>query len=199
MKDKEWCRKIEDEINSLKEHVRKLESDAGWNGPNQKIIELDIEWPEADIGGLHFNAQKTHGVFDLKENGKYYSRDILFHSARDLDEGTDRDLLSEYLDSIDVKQAFYRAFCDKYTADPLFEMGLKRVTDINVSLPEENQGIKKYNGVSWWYWLRPRSSGSAAYFCYVHTNGLSGHNSASAVGGCAPAFCVANGRGADVS
>jgi hypothetical protein len=55
-----------------------LEGNAGWRGLYQKIIELDIEWPEADIGGLHFDVHKTHDVFELKEDGNYYSRDILF-------------------------------------------------------------------------------------------------------------------------
>jgi hypothetical protein len=146
MKDKEWCRKIEDEINSLKEHVRKPEDGSPGHrcrNRNQETIELEINWPEADIGGLHFNAQKTRSVFELKEDGNYYSRDILIHSARDTDEGTGRDLLSEYLDSIDVKQAFYQAFCDKYTAEPLFGMGLKRVTDRRVFIPETNPSTKE--------------------------------------------------------
>jgi hypothetical protein len=164
-----------------------------------ETIDLSLTLPEADIDGLRFNEQKVHGVFELKEDGKYYSRDILIHSARDTDEGTSRDLLSEYLESINVKQAFYQAFCNKYTAEPLFKMGLKRVPDINVSLPEANQGVKKYNGVRWWYWLRPRSSGSAASFSSVGDSGGAGNPSASSVGGCAPAFCVAHGRGADVS
>jgi hypothetical protein len=184
MKDKEWCKQIEAEITSLKDRVRKLEGNSGSESPMQKTIELDIEWPEADIEGLHFNTQKTHGIFDLKEDGNYYSRDILFNSARDTDEGTGRDLLSEYLDSEAVREAFlsdignYVAYNDA----------------IRVFIPEKNQGIKKYNGVSWWYWLRPRSSGSAARFCNVHGNGDATHNVASAVGGCAPAFRVGNNR-----
>jgi hypothetical protein len=125
--------------------------------------------------------QKTHGVFELKEDGNYYSRDILFHSARDTDESTERDLLSEYLDSEAVRDAFLAAI-ENYTAYN---------DTIRVFLPEENQGIKKYNGVSWWYWLRPRSSGSAAAFCLVGGHGYATDANASGVGGCAPAFCVA--------
>jgi hypothetical protein len=180
MNDKEWSKRIEEEITSLKDRVKKLEGGPGCQYQNQKTITLDIEWPEADIGGLHFNAQKTHGVFELKEDGNYYSRDILFHSARDTDEGTGRDLLSEYLTSQDVKDIFIEALTD----------ALIGFDDIRVFLPEENQGIKKYNGVDWWYWLRPRFSGSAAYCCYVHYDGGAGNNNAYAVGGCAPVFCV---------
>jgi hypothetical protein len=187
MKDREWCKRIEDEINGLKERIKKLEGGPIQNGSNQKIIELDIEWPEADIGGLHFNAQKTHGVFELKEDGNYYSRDILIHSARDTDDGTGCDLLTEYLDSEAVREAFYSALID-------FSMGTFSSNEVHdrlkVFLPEESQGIKKYNGVSWWYWLRPRSSDFAAYFCRVGYLGIANYNDASAVGGCAPAFCV---------
>ncbi|MDR0638561.1 MAG: hypothetical protein LBG27_06645 [Spirochaetaceae bacterium] len=192
MKDKKWRGKIEDEINSLMGRVKALEDGSPSHlclNQNPETIELEIDCPDADIGGLHFNAQKIRNVFELKEDGNYYSRDILVHSARDTDEGTGRDLLSEYLDSIDVKQAFYRAFCNKYTAELLFKMGLKRVPDIKVSLPEANQGVKKYNGACWWYWLRPRVSGSAASFCAVS------YALASAVGGCAPVFCVARRHG----
>jgi hypothetical protein len=184
MKDKEWCRQIEAEIADLKNRVAKLDGGSVQNGPNQKIIELDIEWPEADIGGLHFNAQKTHGIFELNEDGNYYSRDILIHSARDTDEGTQRDLLSEYLDSEAVRKAFLMAI-ENYTA---------HTDTIKVFLPKENQGVKKFNGVSWWYWLRPRSSGSAAHFCNVSGHGHAGSYSASAVGGCAPAFRAGDNR-----
>ena len=170
---------LEGEIAFLKKNLGR-----GSEGPVQKIIELDIEWPEADIGGLHFNAQKTHGVFDLKEDGNYYSRDILIHSARDTDEGTGRDLLTEYLDSEAVRKAFLAAI-ENYTA----------YTDsIRVFIPEENQGVKKYNGVSWWYWLKYRHSGSAAYFAGVNHDGYASSSHASAVGGCAPAFCVGDNR-----
>jgi hypothetical protein len=179
MKDKEWCRQIEAEIADLKNRVTKLDGGSGTASPMKKIIELDIEWPEADIGGLHFNAQKTHGVFERKEDGNYYSRDILIHSARDTDEGTGRDLLSEYLDSEAVREAFQVAAGNHA---------------IRIFLPEENQGIKKYNGVTCWYWLRPRTSGSAADFCGVYSNGYANNYVASAVGGCAPAFCVGDNR-----
>ncbi|MDR2743039.1 MAG: DUF6273 domain-containing protein, partial [Treponema sp.] len=67
--------------------------------------------------------------------------------------------------------------------------------EVQVFLPEENQGIKKYNGVSWWYWLRPHSSGSAANFCSSYTDGYANYTNASSVGGCAPAFCVAERDG----
>jgi hypothetical protein len=59
---------------------------------------------------------------------------------------------------------------------------------IEVSLPEENEGIKPYNGVKLWYWLRPLAFGSAAYFATVTGYGYANSGTASAVGGCAPVF-----------
>jgi hypothetical protein len=143
----------------------------------KRLIELTL--PEADIGGLHFNETKVHAVFELKENGNYYSRDILFHSARDTDGGIGRDLLSEYLDSEAVKEAFCSALH-------------KRVDRVNIRvfIPEKPQGIKKYNGVTCWYWLRNRYFDSATLFCNVYTAGDVGRSYASVVGGCSPAFRI---------
>jgi hypothetical protein len=184
MKDREWRKKIEDEINGLKDRVRKFEGNYRSESPMNKIIELAIEWPEVDIGGLHFNTQKTHGIFELKDDGCYYSQDVLICSARDTDEETGRDLLSEYLDSEVVKDAFLKAI-ENYTA----------YTDtIKVFIPEKNQGVKKYNGVTWGYWLQPPYSGSTYYFCSVNSSGAPGYNYAYYVLGVAPAFRI-NKRG----
>ena len=51
--------------------------------------------------------------------------------------------------------------------------------------------IKRKNGSRQWWFLSTPYSGSAASFCAMNTNGNSDNNSASSVGGCAPAFCVA--------
>ena len=185
MKDADWCRQIEGEIIDLKKRLNKLENKSSCSN-DKKIVELDIELPEADIGGLHFNTQKVHSVFELKDDGNYYSRDILFNSARDTDKGTGRDLLSEYLNSEDVKKAFALA---------VVNAGIEVKKKISVFLPKENQGVKKYNGVDWWYWLKPRSSGSSSSFARVTHYGSSYYNYyASAVGGCAPAFCVGDNQ-----
>jgi hypothetical protein len=183
MKDKEWCKTIEAKINDLESRMNKL--DGSTDCSNKKIVRIEIAWPEDYIGGLHFTARVTHAVFELKKDGNYYSDGILFNSARDTDEGTGRDLLSEYLDTDAVKQAMINA---------LKEDGME-VDAISVFLPKENQGIKKYNGVKWWYWLKERVSGSSAYFTLVDSNGGSSAHNASSVGGCAPAFCVAKRHG----
>jgi hypothetical protein len=83
-----------------------------------------------------------------------------------------RDLLSEYLDSEAVREAFQAAAGNRA---------------IHVFIPEENRGPKKYNGVCWWYWIRHRFM--HGYF-RAHCDGYTYTNSASSVGGCAPAFRV---------
>jgi Lar family restriction alleviation protein len=173
--------KLEQRLKSVEKRLAVLEGNHGrYAEEGGKILETDLVLPEADIGGLHFNEQKVHGVFELKEDGNYYSRDILFNSARDTEEGTDRDLLSEYLESQEVKDTFIKALTD----------ALIGFDDIRIFLPEENQGVKKDGRASCWYWLRPRYAGSAANFCISYGFGNASHNNASAVGGCVPAFRV---------
>jgi hypothetical protein len=46
------------------------------------------------------------------------------------------------------------------------------------------------NNSAAWYWLASPYSASAVHFCYFDTNGFTSGYYASAVGGCAPAFCV---------
>jgi hypothetical protein len=182
--DKEWCKKIEAQIDELESRILILEEGHGLNGEAAnclpEVLELDLELPEADIGGLHFNWQKVKGVFDLKEDGWYCCRDILFLSARNTEDDNSRDILSEYLQSGEVKEAF---------AAVLRNAGIE--AGIEVSLPTENGCVKKYNGVDCWYWLKDHYPSSAASFCGVTNNGFTaGTLSAGSVGGCAPAFRV---------
>ena len=51
--------------------------------------------------------------------------------------------------------------------------------------------IKVQDNDTTWWWLASPSAASAAYFCSCASYGFSYHNTASAVGGVAPAFCVA--------
>jgi hypothetical protein len=51
--------------------------------------------------------------------------------------------------------------------------------------------IKRYNGSRYWWWLNTPSAGCAAYFCFSYSSGGANNGYASAVGGCAPPFCVA--------
>ena len=51
---------------------------------------------------------------------------------------------------------------------------------------------KRYNGARQWHFLATPNAGSAAYFAFVsNTGSVHTSYSASSVGGCAPAFCVA--------
>jgi hypothetical protein len=65
----------------------------------------------------------------------------------------------------------------------------------NVQLPlfakSFKHRIKKYNGARMWWWESAPAGFSAARFALVHNHGDAGHDNASAIGGCAPAFCVA--------
>ena len=175
---------VEKELLELKERVSKLEGKQG-NAccMNRKEIELEIEWPEAQIEGLKFIFQKTKSVFELKEDGNYYSRDILIHSARDTYNSSSCDLLSKYLESDNVRLAF---------DDALKNVGIS-AADIHIFLPEENQGLKKYNGVLWWYWLKPCPDEfkSVDRYYFVSYNGQNYDDNAYVVGGVAPAFFVA--------
>jgi hypothetical protein len=174
----EWCKGIERQLNAIKQDICRLDGKEA-DECNEKIIEIDLTLPEADIGGLHFNETKVHAVFELKDDGWYHSRDILFLSARNINDDNSRDILTEYLNSDEFKIALGRAMPGK----PLLLL-----KDIEVSLPKENEGGKNYTGVDCWYWLLPPES--AAYFCYVSHIGITSNTGADSVGGCAPMFRV---------
>jgi hypothetical protein len=156
-----------------------------------EVLELDLELPDMDIDGLRFNRTLVrHAVFDLKEDGRYHSRDILFISARNTENDNSHDILSEYLESERFKLALaYAISQDRNVFTENYSNTLVLANAIEVSLPEENQGVKKYNGVSCGYWLRLRPS-AASTFCYVYHNGHTNYSTAGSAGGCAPVFRV---------
>jgi hypothetical protein len=160
---------------TLEERVAALEK-AVMGKAKDKIIELDLIFPAADIDGLRFDEIKKRAIFELKEDGLYHSRDILFLSARNTEDDNSVDILTKYLKSQNVKDAFIAALTE----------ALIGFDDIELFLPKGNEGIKKYNGVDWWYWLAEAYSASAANFCNVNNNGNANNNNASSVGGCAP-------------
>ena len=73
--------------------------------------------------------------------------------------------------------------------DPSYDDGLK--IQFPIYQKASTYRCKRYNGSRDWHWECSPSSGSAAYFAGVSNYGLTYHYTASAVGGCAPAFCVA--------
>jgi hypothetical protein len=103
-----------------------LEKTAVLQPPEQPgTLELTISLPEAGIDGLRFNEQKIHAVFEKKKDGWWHSRDILFLSARNTEDDNNRDILSEYLQSETVHDAFLVALD-------------KEDMNIEISLPKEN-------------------------------------------------------------
>ena len=165
------------QIEALERRIAALETAVMGKG---RRIEINLTLPEADTGGLHFNRQEVHAVFEKQEDGWYHSRDILFMSARNVKDGSSRDVLTEYLSSEEFERALWDALICKFEA----------VNELTVSLPKEAEGVKQYNGVDCWYWLADRAWGSAAYFCNVSYYGLIGEHYATSVGGCAPMFRI---------
>jgi hypothetical protein len=177
---------IERRLTAIEKRLSVLEEGHGLNGEEDTaIIEMDLILPEADIDGLHFNKTEVSAVFEKQDDGWYHSKDILFLSARNTEDDNSRDILTKYLNSYDFKNSVRRQLPEEIFGEVL-------TTDqIEVSLPAENEGIKKYNGVDWWYWMRDKTASSAAYFFSCSLHGHSGISSASAAGGVAPAFRAA--------
>jgi hypothetical protein len=179
----------EERVKEIENHLEALEKASKKNDKvrDDTIFTMELVLPELEIDGLHFNETKVNAVFEKKGNW-YYSRDILFLSARNVDDDNSRDILDEYLNSGAFKECIRRRLPEAIFGEVLNE------DVIEVTMLEENQGVKKYNWVDYWYWLKPRSAGSSAHFCRVISYGRSNHNVASSVGGCAPAFCVGEHR-----
>ncbi|MDR0904650.1 MAG: hypothetical protein LBN00_00510 [Oscillospiraceae bacterium] len=142
------------------------------------IISVNWELPEADIGGLHFNRQEVQATFELKGDGFYHSRDVLFLSPRNTAKDTSRDILSEYLNSEPVKASFQTA--------------LQSECEVVFALPRENEGVKCYNGVPCWYWLQDKLARYVGYYQVADMRGNYNHGIANVVCGCAPVFAVAD-------
>jgi hypothetical protein len=154
---------------------------ASTDKPDRNSIEIDLTLPKADIGGLHFNKQKVHAVFERHDDDWFYSRDIMFLSARNAEDDNSRDILTEYLNDDRIK----KQLGDLFNLPPVA---------VAVTLPRENQGIKQYHGVECWYWLASPYSSYAAYFCSVNHLGNADNGLANTVIGCSPAFRVAERR-----
>jgi hypothetical protein len=80
-----------------------------------------------------------------------------------------------------------------FGANAFGEVGYGDGQKLHIPLYQDSYAyrIKRNNGSRDWWWLNTPSAGSAAYFCTSHTIGGAGGHTASSVGGCAPAFCVA--------
>jgi hypothetical protein len=182
---KEWCKGIEKQLSAIKQDICRLDTKEGGSEYTPgKIIELDLTLPEGDFEGLHFNKTEVHGVFELKDDGWYHSRDILFLSARNASDDNITDALTTYLCSYN------------------YEDGVKSIKeqiahslgcfhgDIEISLPKESEGVKKYNGVNSPYWQEAKLFGSTGFFSAVYFNGSASGNNAGSLCGCAPMFRI---------
>ena len=176
---------IEKRLEAIEKRLAILE-DGRELSDKPETLELELILPEADIKGLHFNEQKVYAVFEKHNDGWWYSRDILFLSARNTENDNSRDILTEYLNA-HGEYGIYNGIRSQIA----LAMKAGRIPNVEIALPKKNDGVKQYNGVDWWYWLADKPASSAAVFCHCSHYGLSGHSSASAVGGVAPAFCVA--------
>jgi hypothetical protein len=172
-------------LENIEKRLAILEDDHGLCGETgNKTIELDLVLPQADIGGLHFNEQKVHAGFEEQDDGWYYSRDILFLSARNIKDDNSRDILAEYLNSYSFKNCIRQQLPEE-----IFGV-VMHADKIEVSLAKENKGIKKYNGVNWQYWLQNPHGCKGEYFHSVGVLGATVSDYVFAVLGCAPAFRV---------
>jgi hypothetical protein len=147
-------------------------------------IEMGLTLPKDDIGGLHFNETKVHAVFEKQEDGWYHSRGILFLPARNTEDNNIRDILTEYLNR-PGDSGLKEQLAGYFSVHP---------RGIEISLPNKNEGAKKYNGANCWYWLLKKTD-SPAYFYYISGSGYAYYTNASVAVGCAPAFCARQGTG----
>jgi hypothetical protein len=172
-------------LKKIDERLSLVEQGAWLNGEglNHPPIEMILTLPEADIGGLHFNRQEVCAVFEKGADGWYYSRDVLFLSARNVENDNSQDILTEYLESEAVKDCFIYALSSA-------GIGGYARGDLEISLPVEVEVKKRYNGVPCWYWLKDKYPNYSASFRDVNLGGYARDYPASGVGGCALRFRV---------
>jgi hypothetical protein len=80
-------------------------------------------------------------------------------------------------------------FGESNFGDSVYDDGLK--VHFPIYQKAATYRCKRYNGARHWYWECSPHAGSPGLFCYVGSNGGAGGDTASSVGGCTPAFCVA--------
>jgi len=153
---------------------------------------LCLTLPAAEISMLKFSKTEVEAVFERAKDGFYHSRDILFMSARNFVDDTQRDILSEYLQSEELREAFAKAFA-KLPAG-IWQDDMPMAEDIEVFLPWENEGLKHYNGGQSPYWLSGTShvSRQPKYYQVVAHNGTPNHAIASLV--CGVALVISIGK-----
>jgi hypothetical protein len=103
-------------------------------------------------------------------------------SARNNVNDNSQDILAEYLARDEIKTQIADVF---FGASP---------DDIEIGLPQKQQGAKRYSRVPMWYWLTDSSPYHLQSFNSVGVNGEAFSYQATAIGGCAPAFRIGKQR-----
>jgi hypothetical protein len=170
---------LERRVSVLEKVLNKPDTQDGWCSFKANLI-----LPEANIDGLHFNETKVHAVFERKEDGWWHSLDIFGLSARNTENDNGRDILTKYLSRYNFKNCIRQQLPEEIFGESVMH------ADIEVSLPKDGEGVKRYNGVACAYWLKEPYSGSTTGFCDVDRSGAATLNLARAVYGFAPAFRV---------
>jgi hypothetical protein len=176
--------RIERRLANIEKRLSLLEG-CGLNEEDYATIKMDLILPEADIDGLHFNKTVVSAVFERQDNGWYHSRDILFLSARNVKDDNSYDTLTKYLNSYDFLTCIRRQLPEEIFGEVMTP------DKIEVSLPKKNKGVKKYNGVEYWYWLNDPVSPN--FFSRFYPGYFSNHlrySSAFTLGGVAILFRV---------
>jgi hypothetical protein len=83
----------------------------------------------------------------------------------------------------------HEVFGESNWSDPVYDDGLK--VQFPIYQKASTYRCKKYNNARDWHFECSPRSGSASHFCFVPSSGYANYATASVVGGCSPAFCVA--------
>jgi hypothetical protein len=169
--------------------------------PTCEINDLEFEKLDVDAEAVVADVIDGRVIFQFEE--------VLFFSAINNEDtnkgGFDSSDLSSYLNDpfmtvfAQIKDCMVKNKHERYITLPTkFEVfgegdnkdgNWKDGYQLELFKKIKNRIRVKDNDTQWW-WLSTPYAASAANFCYVLHIGLTGNYDASAVGGCAPAFCI---------
>jgi hypothetical protein len=188
---------------------------AGFNPGDFILVSFDV--PEANHKGVNFEALQIRDakiqIVEIQNDKIIFNFDeILFLSAinaKDKNEGGFREsalaeyLNTEFLNALDLSEELIPnndaqkisipTACELFGNEKYWEATsnfFDKPHQIDFFKSIKNR-IKVWEEDTHWYWLASPRASSAAGFCICGTNGRSTSSNASAVGGVAPAFCVA--------
>ena len=199
---------------SLTQEVIRAGKTAALNVGDFVRVKFDV--PAASYDGLKFPALHVDGkvkIIEMENDNVIFNfDDIIFQSAinaNDTNEGgfsasaLAKYLNNEFLDAMGISDMLLanhdgleislptalELFGDKeyWPAESNY---FEKPHQIEFFKDEKNR-VKSFEKETDWYWTASARASSAADFCHCDHNGLSNSYYASAVGGVAPAFCVA--------